>query len=64
VIVDRDLITAPAMAPLDFAHAIFERLELYTPAVLSAWYELFSTGRREKFAALMQAAGEVPATTS
>ena len=63
VVVDGDLITAPAMAPLDFARAIFERLELYTPAVVSAWYDLFSTGRREHFATLMQAAGEVPATT-
>lgn len=50
-----DLITAPAMAPLEFARAIFERLDLYTPEALAAWYGLFSTRKSEYFAALMRA---------
>jgi putative intracellular protease/amidase len=55
VVRDGNLITASAMAPLDFAHAIFECLQLYTPEVLDAWYKLFSTGKAEYFGALMAA---------
>lgn len=56
-VTDGALITSPAMAPLEFARAIFERLELYAPEVLAAWYGLFSTRRPEYFAQLMAAAG-------
>lgn len=38
---DGDLITASGTAPVDFARAIFERLELYAPAALDAWYALY-----------------------
>jgi putative intracellular protease/amidase len=38
---DGDLITASGTAPIDFARAIFERLELYAPHVLDAWYALY-----------------------
>jgi putative intracellular protease/amidase len=38
---DGDLITASGTAPVDFARAIFERLELYAPEVLDAWYRLY-----------------------
>lgn len=38
---DGDLITASGTAPVDFARAIFERLELYAPPVLDAWYALY-----------------------
>jgi len=58
VVVDGDLITASSMAPLEFARAIFERLDLYPPAALAAWYGLFSTRRPEYFTALMQAIEE------
>ena len=51
-----DLITASAMAPLEFARAIFLRLALFEPAVLDAWYGLFSTRKPEYFGALMAAA--------
>jgi putative intracellular protease/amidase len=54
-VTDGDLITASGTAPLDFALHIFRRLDLYTPAVLEAWYGLFKTGRPEYFAALMRA---------
>ena len=57
VVDDGGVITASAMAALDFARAIFARLDLYTPEVLAAWYGLFSTRRPEYYAALVRAAG-------
>ncbi len=56
-VTDGDVITASAMAPVDFAYHVFRRLDLYTPELLEAWYQLFKTGEPEHFAALMQAAG-------
>ena len=50
-----DLITASGTAPLDFAREIFRRLDVYTPAVLEAWYGLYKTGQPAYFYALMQA---------
>lgn len=38
---DGDLVTASGTAPVDFARAIFERLELYAPSTLDAWYALY-----------------------
>lgn len=55
-VTDGPVITASATAPIDFALQIFRSLELYSPAVLAAWYGLFKTGKPEYFAALMQAA--------
>jgi putative intracellular protease/amidase len=43
VVIDQDLITAGAMAPLEFAQCILARLEVYPPALLAAWYGLFAT---------------------
>jgi len=40
-VVDGDLVTASGIAPVDFARAIFERLDLYPPDVLTAWYKLY-----------------------
>ncbi|MFN2431952.1 MAG: DJ-1/PfpI family protein [Gemmatimonadota bacterium] len=59
-VTDGELITAPAMAPLEFAYHIFRRLELFAPEVLEAWYGLFKTRRPDYFAALLQAVGESP----
>ena len=56
VVRDGSLITASAMAPLEFAREIFDCLQLYTPQVLEAWYKLFATGKPEHFGALMAAA--------
>lgn len=53
---DKDLITAPGTAPVDFAYHIFKRLDIYATAVLEAWYGLFKTGRSEYFGAFMKAA--------
>jgi putative intracellular protease/amidase len=55
VVADGDLITAPAMAPLELARAIFARLALYEPAVLEAWYGLFSTRQPRYYADLLAA---------
>ncbi|UYM05623.1 DJ-1/PfpI family protein [Solicola gregarius] len=56
VAVDRDVITAPAVFPVDFAKAIFERLELFPPAITDAWYGLYSTGERRFYDDLLAAA--------
>lgn len=57
VVTDGPLITASSMASLEFAKAIFEKLDLYSPEVLAAWYGLFSTGKQEYFQALVAASG-------
>jgi putative intracellular protease/amidase len=54
VVVDGPLITAGSMASLEFARAIFEKLEVYQPEVLDAWFGLFSTRKPEYFAELMK----------
>lgn len=50
---DGDLITANGIAALDFARRVFERLGLYAPPVLEAWYALYSTGDLAPMYALM-----------
>jgi putative intracellular protease/amidase len=50
------LITAGGMAPLEFARAIFKRLQIYGDEALDAWYQLYKTGRSDQFARLQQAA--------
>ncbi|HEX5830296.1 MAG TPA: DJ-1/PfpI family protein [Gemmatimonadaceae bacterium] len=40
-VTDRDVITAPGTAPVDFARHIFARLALYEPEVLAMWAGLF-----------------------
>lgn len=57
-VVDDKVITASAMAPLDFAREIFVTLDLYSPQVLDAWYNLFATRKPEYFGALLAAAGQ------
>ncbi len=52
----KNVITASAMAPVEFAYHIFKCLDVYNPPVLEAWYGLFKTGRAEYFEKLMQAA--------
>ncbi|HEX6912021.1 MAG TPA: DJ-1/PfpI family protein [Longimicrobium sp.] len=54
---DGDLITASGVAPIDFARAIFERLELYAPPVLDAWYALYRHGDPAGFYALAASEG-------
>lgn len=54
-VTDDNLITAPGMAPVDFAYHIFKCLDVYAVPVLEAWYGLFKTGKAEYFEALMKA---------
>lgn len=54
------VITASSMASLEFARAIFEQLDVYPPAMLDAWYGLFSTRRPEFYARLLEAIAAGP----
>ena len=40
-VTDRNLITAGATCPFEFAREVFAMLDLYTPEKLAAWYQLF-----------------------
>jgi len=53
VVADDAVITAPATAPIDFARAIFERLDAFPASVIDAWYGLYTTGERRYFDALV-----------
>ena len=53
VVADDAVITAPATAPIDFARAIFERLDAFPAPVIDAWYGLYTTGERRYFDALV-----------
>ena len=44
-VTDRDLITASATAPVEFAREILARLAVFEPHVLDSWYKLY--GRRD-----------------
>jgi len=55
VVRDRGVITAASTAPVAFALAIFEALNLYTPEVRAAWSGLFSTGEARHYHALVAA---------
>ncbi|WP_336087750.1 DJ-1/PfpI family protein [Nocardia sp. SSK8] len=51
-VTDRDVITANAMSPFEFAREIFARLDLYDPPVLDAWFQLFAHKDPTAYAAL------------
>lgn len=53
---DGDLITASGTAPIDFARLIFQRLEVYAPPAIEAWYALYRHGDPAGFYALMEMA--------
>src|SRR4051812_43675506 len=59
-VTDRDLITASGVMPVDFARAIFARLELLSPNALDAWYGLYKTGEARYFHALAASASPAP----
>lgn len=50
---DSNLITAMGVAPLEFAREILNRLEVFSPETLEAWYQLNKTGDGSWFYALM-----------
>lgn len=53
-VTDGGLITAGSTGGLLWAKQIIERLGVFEPDTLEAWYEYFSTGKPEHFFALMQ----------
>jgi len=52
-VVDGNLITASSTGDLLWAKQIIERLGVFAPDTLEAWYEYFCTGKPEHFFALM-----------
>ena len=50
---DGNLITASSAGPLQFAHYILERLDVFSDETLEAWYNYFETGEAKHFFALM-----------
>lgn len=51
---DGNLITGSATGSLMWAKLIIEKLGVFSPQTLEAWYAYFSTGKPEHFFALMQ----------
>lgn len=51
-ITDQLVITAAAVAPVDFAREVFAALDIYTPDVLAAWYQLYGEQDPSGFYAL------------
>jgi len=51
---DGSLITAGATGALMWTKQILERLDVFSPETLRAWYDYFSTGEAQAFFALMQ----------
>lgn len=54
-VADGNLITAGSAGGLLWAKYILERLQVYTPAVIAAWYRYFLRGHADDYAALMAA---------
>jgi putative intracellular protease/amidase len=52
---DGALITAPATAPVDFAKAVFEALDVFPQHITDAWYGLYTTGDRKYYDQLASA---------
>jgi len=48
-VADGTLITAPGTAPLEFAKAVFEALELFPQSIVDAWYGLYTTGEKRYY---------------
>jgi transcriptional regulator GlxA family with amidase domain len=43
-VTDDNIITASGVAPIEFAREIFLKLEIYEPAMVEKWYQLFKYG--------------------
>lgn len=41
VVVDGDLVTASGVAPVEFARAVMQRLDVAPPAALASWFKLY-----------------------
>jgi putative intracellular protease/amidase len=54
-VTDRDVITASATAPVEFAREILARLDAYRPETLASWYKLYGQQDAAGFFELMAA---------
>ena len=54
VVTDNNLVTATALASLEFAKHILAKLDVFSEATLHAWYQLHQTKQPEYFMQLMQ----------
>lgn len=50
---DGDLITASGIAPIEFAHAVLDRLGVFAPETLDAWYRLYTLREEAAYFDLM-----------
>jgi putative intracellular protease/amidase len=55
VVEDDGVITAPATASLELARHLLEKLRVFSPAALQAWYALYRTGKPEHYFAFVEA---------
>lgn len=53
-VADYNLITASSTGALLWAKQIIERLKVFQPDTLEAWYNYFNSGKEQHFFALMQ----------
>lgn len=51
---DNGLITVGAAGALSWTKQILERLDVFRPDTLNAWYDYFATGEARHFFALIQ----------
>lgn len=52
-VTDRNLVTAPGHAPLEFTCHMLRALNVFSPPALEAWYSLYRTGKPEYYYALV-----------
>jgi putative intracellular protease/amidase len=53
-VVDSNLITASAFAPLEFSYEVFKKMNVMKPETLEAWYQLYKTKDAKFFHTLME----------
>ncbi len=54
VVTGGNLITASGLAPLEFSRAVLEKLDVFHPDTLEAWYKLYQTREPRYFFALLE----------
>lgn len=54
-VADGNLITASGIAPLEFSAQVFARLDVFTPEIIDAWYQLYNTRDPKYYFRLMSA---------
>ncbi len=53
VVTDVSLITASGIAPLEFSAQVFSLLDVFTPEIVDAWYQLYNTRNAKYYFRLM-----------